>query len=199
MDRMLFVEQLAVFTNSFLRNNPGHYELANIQQYTDTQHSLQMLQIYEVLLAKTRGYSTIDVGSGVGYAKVVDRSVHTANPPINYWVQVEQILGVERDFDCLNCVHYSKWVCTDNQYDYAILHRFLPWTDQVADPATMLNVFTEMCRILKPDGKLLYTPISTKGLQTAGWKQINTGMQTFELNRQQLYDAIDTANKILQA
>lgn len=198
MDKKLFAEQLAVFTSSFLRDNPNHPDFNNIQQYIDVKHSMRMLKQYEMLLAVTRGGTVIDVGSGVGYAKVVDNRVHTANPPIDYQVQAEQMLGVERDFDCADCRRHLKWVGTDEQYNYVILHRFMPWADQAADPATMLNIFTEVRRILKPDGKLLYTPISTKGLHTTGWKQINTGMHTFEITRQQLYDAINTANKILQ-
>jgi SAM-dependent methyltransferase len=198
MDQKLFAEQLAVFTSSFLRNNPNHPDFNNIQQYLDVKHSMQMLKQYETLLAFTRGGSAIDVGSGVGYAKVVDDSVYTANPPIDYQVQTEQMLGVERDFDCADCRIHSKWIGTDDQYDFVILHRFMPWADQEADPLTVLNIFTDVRRILKPDGKLIYTPISTKGLKTTGWKRINTGMQTFEINTQQLYDAILTANKILQ-
>ena len=198
MDKKLFAEQLAVFTNSFLRDNPNHPDFNNIQQYTDVKHSMRMLKQYEMLLAVTRGGTVIDVGSGVGYAKVLDRFVNTANPPIDYQVQVEQMLGVERDFDCADCRRHLKWIGTDEQFDYVILHRFMPWADQEADPAIMLNIFTEVCRILKPEGKLIYTPISIKGLRTTGWKHINTGMYTFELNRRQLHDAILTANKILQ-
>jgi SAM-dependent methyltransferase len=159
---------------------------------------MQMLEQYEKLLSFTRGGSVIDVGSGVGYAKVVDRLVHTANPPVDYQVQVEEMLGVERDYDCADCRRHIKWIGTDEQYDFVIIHRFMPWADQEADPLTVLHVFTDVCRILKPNGKLIYTPISTKGLATAGWKRINTGMQTFEINTQQLYDGINTANKILQ-
>lgn len=199
MDKKLFAEQLAAFTNSFLRDNPKHFLFDNLQQYKDVQHSMEMLQSYEALLARAREGSVIDVGSGVGYAKVISKNVYTANPPIDYWVQVEQIFNVESDFACRDCAQHLRWIGTNQQYDFVILHRFLPWANQIADPKIMLNVFTDVCRILKPNGKLLYTPISTEGLQTTGWKHINTGMHTFELNRQQLYDAINTANKILQA
>ena len=198
MDKKLFAEQLAVFTTSFLRDNPKHLMYDNISQYKDVEHSLQMLKQYEMLLSITRGGTVIDVGSGVGYAKVIDRSVHTANPLLDFQVYAEQMLDVECDFLCQDCRLHSKWIGTDQQYDYVILHRFMPWADQEADPAIMLNVFTDVCRILKPEGKLIYTPISIKGLRTAEWKHINTGMHTFEINRRQLYDAINTANKILQ-
>lgn len=196
MEKRLFAEQLAAMMTSFLRNNPDYIHAPHLHQYLNVDHSMSVFEQYEKLLLITQNSSVIDVGSGAGYVKVLDKRVHTANLPD--WAAVERFLNVEGDIVCTDCTLNSNWIRTDNQYDYVILHRFMPWAGQEADPAIMLNVFTEVCRILKPDGKLLYTPISTKGLRTTGWKHINTGMHTFEITKQQLYDAIHTANKILQ-
>lgn len=196
MEKRLFAEQLAAMMAIFLHNNPDYIHAPHLHQYLNVEHSMSVFEQYEKLLSITQDSSVIDVGSGAGYAKVLDKRVHTAN--LSDWAAVEKFLNVEGDIVCTDCTIDSNWICTNNQYDYVILHRFMPWANQEADPATMLNVFTEVCRILNPDGKLLYTPISTKGLYTTGWKHINTGMHTFELNRQQLYDAISYTKQILQ-
>ena len=205
MTQQQYVEQLILHTRKFLDNQPHTTYSSNIEQYLDVKHNLNILQQYKFLLALTAGGSVLDIGMGVGFSKIINPNIHTTNPPdigppggfLHFQKYIGKVLNIESDFINGDCRTHLPWIDTDNQYDYIILHRFLPWANETLSHKVFVNIFTDVLRILKECGKVYYTPISMLGLDTSGWKKIHTGLNTFEITKQQLYHAVYNTNKIL--
>lgn len=199
-----YVEQIALHTRNFLNTQPRTIHSINIEQYLDLNNNISLLQQYRLLLNLAANGSVLDVGMGVGFSKIINPFIHTTNPPdvgppggfLHFQKYINNILDIKSDFINGDCTTHSPWIQTKNQYDFVILHRFLPWVDQTLDRKLFVNIFTDVLRILNESGKVYYTPISTLGLDTNEWKRINTGMNTFEITKQQLYNAIHNTNKV---
>lgn len=195
MNSDFFVESLVKFTEAFLRNNPTDPDYINLQQYASVEHNTFLIKQYEMLLSHTSG-DVIDIGSGVGFAKVVRPSVRTSNVGANFFVAFEQLMDIECDYRSFDCLYTDDWVRADTLFDYAILHRFMPWSGQTLDARTKSHMFTGVNRVLKDSGVLIYTPISITGLDTSRWEKIDT--RTYKITKAQIYDEISSsANKIL--
>ena len=175
MDRELFCKSLVTFAEQFLDKQPYHVDRDNISQYTSLSHVRDVYNRYEMVLAPIRG-SVIDVGSGVGFAKNILPSIHTANLPGDFFIQAEKALGVRCDFLCINCKYSSKWIHTPHLYDYVILNRFMPWNDQQLTPEVERNIFTGTYNILKDSGTLLYIPLNIKYFDNKPWKRVNSSI-----------------------
>jgi hypothetical protein len=194
-----FIPALALFTKQYLQQNPSHPYSNNISQYTDERSVMYLCDVYNTIVAHTSG-RVLDVGSGIGIAKIIDPYIHTANlpanhffnqGPANYFSEVEELFNLEKDYICRDCARHRRWIETDHTFDSIILHRFLPWDNTVTNN-TLFNIFTEIDRLLNLGGVLLYTPISTDKLYTSNWLQLSTGMHTFKITKRQLYDTIST-------
>jgi hypothetical protein len=199
MDIEQFVPALASFTEQYLQQNPNHPYSDNISQYMDKQGVRSLYNVYNTIINHTHG-RVLDVGSGVGIAKLIDPHIHTANlpankyfsqGPANYFFEVEESFNLEKDYTCRDCVRHTRWIETNHMFDSIILHRFLPWDNTVTNN-TLFNIFTEINRLLNEEGVLLYTPISIAKLYTSDWLQLSTGMHTFKITKRQLYDTINT-------
>ena len=194
-----FIPALALFTKQYLQQNPNHPYGDNISQYMDERSVMCLCNAYNTIIAHTNG-RVLDVGSGIGIAKLIDPYIRTANlpankyfsqGPANYFSEVEELFNLEKDYICRDCARHSRWIDTDHTFDSIILHRFLPWDNTVTNN-TLFNIFTEINRLLNNEGVLLYTPISTDKLYTSNWLQLSTGMHTFKITKRQLYDTIQT-------
>lgn len=194
-----FIPALASFTEQYLQQNPNHPYGDNISQYTDKQVVTSLYNVYNTIITHTHG-RVLDVGSGIGIAKLIDPRIHTANlpanysfdqGPANYFSEVEEFFSLEKDYICRDCAVHRRWIETNQMFDSIILHRFLPWDNKVTN-RTLNNVFTEIDRLLNNSGVLLYTPINIERLHIHNWERVSTGMHTFKITKQQLYDTIET-------
>ena len=199
MDVEQFVPTLVSFTKQYLQQNPDHPYSDNIDQYKNVRRVLWLLSVYKTIVAQTSG-RVLDVGSGIGLAKVIDPHIYTANLPVDdyfnqgtadYFSEVEEFFNIERDYICRDCAVHSRWIETDQLFDSIILHRFLPWDDTVTKK-TLVNIFTEIYRLLSDSGVLIYTPINIDRLDTNRWERLNFKLPTFKITKQQLYDTINT-------
>ena len=203
MDVEQFIPALASFTEQYLQQNLNYPYSDNISQYMDAQGVMSLHSVYNTIITHTHG-RVLDVGSGIGIAKLIDPRIYTANlpanysfnqGPANYFSEVEEFFNLEKNYICRDCARYRRWIETDHTFDSIILHRFLPWDDTVTNN-TLLNIFTEINRLLNDGGVLLYTPISIDKLYTSNWLKLSTGMHTFKITKRQLYDTINT-HKVL--
>jgi SAM-dependent methyltransferase len=199
MNPEYFIDSLAVFTEQYLQHNPDHPYSNNISQYVDKRGVLKLYHVYNTIITHTHG-SVLDVGSGIGIAKLVDPRILTANLPANYYfnqgpanyfAEVEEFFNLEKDYVCRDCARHQRWIETDHSFDSIILHRFLPWDNTVTNK-TLTNIFVEIDRLLNDNGVLIYTPIDITRLNVESWERINTGMYTFKITKQQIYDTIQT-------
>lgn len=197
MNLEYFIESLTTFTEQYLQHNPDHPYRDNIRQYTDKQGVLGLYGVYNIILNHTHG-RVLDVGSGIGIAKLVDPYIHTSNipaylnqGPADYFLEVEEFFGLESDYICRDCVQHQRWIETNQSFDSIVLHRFLPW-DNTVTKKTIINIFTEIDRLLNSNGVLIYTPINITRLNVESWERLNTGMHTFKITKQQIHDTIQT-------
>jgi len=207
MSHRQYAEDIASHTKHFLNKNPYTDDSTNIEQYLNVDHNIIILKQYQTLLSLTGGNSVLDIGMGIGFSKMINPCIDATNPlniglpgsGLHYQKYMEEQQGISSDFLNGDCRIHLPWIQTKNQYDFVILHRFLPWAGQTLDYKVFVNIFTDVLRVLKECGKVYYTPISIHGLHTNEWKKINTGMNTFEITRQQLHNAINNTNKVLRS
>lgn len=181
---------ILAFTKQFLKHNPSHPDYNNLLQYTDITNLQRIYGCYQQLINESTG-SILDIGSGIGFAKMIDKSIHTANMHVDYFIEIEEMFGVEKDIFCRDCTKFPKWVMTDQQFDSIILHKFLPWDNNVTNQ-TLFNIFSDVDRLLNDGGYLLYTPINIQKLHTKHWQKIQTGMYSYKITKQQVHDAANT-------
>ena len=83
MDVEQFVPTLVSFTKQYLQQNLNHPYSDNISQYMDAQGVISLYSVYNTIITHTHG-RVLDVGSGIGIAKLIDPRIYTANLPANY-------------------------------------------------------------------------------------------------------------------
>lgn len=190
MDKELFCKSLTTLTEQFLLDNPQHRDYANIQQYTDTTNVLAVYEQYEVLIGHTYG-DVLDVGCGVGFAKHINPTIHTTNLANDYFFCVEKALDVKKDYWCSNCLVNPKWIQTPKQFDFVILHRFLPWDGDTLASEVRYNMLSGVHHVLKDGGTLLYTPINAKAVNVGGWSLMDsTSLPTFIITKEQIHNEL---------
>jgi SAM-dependent methyltransferase len=202
MTMVRFAKNLSAYTKHFIEHNNDHPDVKNIRQYADFNRVYDLLKQYARIISdiKQQGAtSIIDVGSGVGFAKCIDPNITTANMDVDYFFKVEEVLNVVSDISLFDCTITEKWVNTTHKFDCAILYRFMPWAGKILDNQTIVKVFTEMSRILKPNGVLIYTPINADQFLDRNWSQIPNKFRTFKLSQSDIQHELDKAkNEILQ-
>ena len=190
MNKELFCKSLVVLTEQFLLDNPHHRDYTNIQQYTDITNVLAVYEQYEKLISHTHG-DVLDVGSGVGFAKHINPAILTTNLTNDYFYSMEKALNVKKDYWCSNCITNPKWIQTPKQFDYVILHRFLPWNGETLAPEVRYNMLSGVHNVLRDGGTLLYTPINAKAVNVEGWSLMNsTALPTFIITKKQIYNEL---------
>lgn len=201
MNKVRFAKQLRAYTKHFVEHNSNHPDVKNISQYTDFNHVCVLFDQYKHIIddVKHQGAtSIIDVGSGVGIAKHIDPNITTANVEADYFLEVEEVLNVVKDISLSDCTVTKRWVNTTRKFDCAILYRFMPWAGETLDNQTIVKIFTEMSRILKPEGVLVYTPINPAQFLDRGWSRIPNEFYTFKLSQSDIQHELDKAkNEVL--
>lgn len=196
MNKVRFAKQLRAYTKLFLKLHPDYLDAKNIRQYLDFNHVCILFDQYTHIIdtVKEQGAtSIIDVGSGVGIAKHIDSNITTANVEVDYFTEVEDVLNVVKDIPLFDCTVTKKWVNTNRKFDCAILYRFMPWAGETIDNQTIVKIFTEMSRILKPEGVLVYTPINAAQFLDRGWSRIQNEFYTFKLSQSDIQHELDKA------
>jgi hypothetical protein len=156
------VDHIVHLTQQFLQLNPNHPERDNIKQYTEYNTVNHIIKSYQTAIQLAQG-DVIDMGSGIGVSKILNPSIELANMEASYFIWMEKALGLQRNYTMFRCQQYTRWSNVDRQFDTVLLLRFLPWFGETLHRHDVIykNILTEVHRILKSNGKLLYSCMGT--------------------------------------
>lgn len=182
----------------------AHKQIANITQYTDGDHIDYLCTQYSYainLLKELNKTRVVDVGSGVGIAKIINPNIVLADLYTDqgrawskqFFQDVSTVLDTVPSIRMQSFTpeFSTKWIDTEQTFDAVMLLRFMPWSEQHFDKQNLKNMFTEINRIMADGGVLLYRPIDTQKIagMLVDYKIIEHNI--FLLTKQQINNAIE--------
>ena len=166
MNSKQFATEVVHLTEQFRKNNPDHSEYLT-QQYLEQDHIEQLFNVYQKVIthARSLGSNTIiDIGSGVGFAGVLDNTITLTNlvaTDYDLFDDCFKHFGLECgvDLKLFKVRRKRNWITTSSKYDAVMLLRFMPFHHQLFNETDFYDLLIEMDRILSDTGVLFYWPI----------------------------------------
>ena len=215
MDRDQFALEVVEVAKRFRQENPHHADHLT-SQYLSAVHVAGIFDMYRVSIEylKSKGArDVLDIGSGVGFAGVIDKTIALTNLDttdadlFEYCFDHFELKKAFKLF-AFKAVRDRMWVDTESTFDGIIMYRFLPFHGMYGkafNDDDFVRLLTEADRLLNDGGRLLYWGVDQEILNQIKSKYTIT-WDTFPnspvaiLTKRKLRDIIDvitTANKVL--